>query len=612
MKKLLFVFAAVATVFAFVSCDKSSSEQLKAEYLPFKTDDKDAWGLLGKDGKPLFKDEFDAELSPSINGVFAVETKNGISLYRTSEKPELIKGCEDLKAVGMMNEGLIPIVRKGQRIEYVDKNGKTKFVLNPYKNKEIVSASIFIDGLAAIGTDDEKYGFIDAKGKVVIEPKYSYVSVFNEGLCLVQKIEKNKDTLMVIINKDGKEVKKLPKDIYIESTIFEEGKLYAQIGTGENRRCAFFDTKGEIMRKLPKKVKWVSDYQGDYYIYSDEEGNKGVNDMKDETVIRAKYESMEFVGKKTFLVEKGDKWNLIDDEDNVIKTFEDYTIMRYSDDWECLLGTDSDGKTELLNIKGEKISNEAFILGKSFYLCASGVNSDYFDVAATAEKLANCVSDNGIGKIKLGDSMQQWLDSDKPALYREENSAMVYPFMAEVENINKCRLGLQVISKNPITIEKYSTEYYYGYSFRSFNGYGFNPNAKVNAVSLFLQFDTEDKVKNVERLVPALRDKLIKKGYKVSEQGTFGCELSKGNNTLVVVPLIADNEPALIMELMHTSDRTMMKSLEQIENIYKQNKERYKDRENEEVEKPSLIEIGVETSTEEPLQEVAVEPVTGL
>lgn len=598
MKKLLFVFAAVATVFTFVSCDKSLSEQLKAEYLPFKTDNKDAWGLLGKDGKPLFKDEFDGEISPSINGVFAVETKNGISLYRTSEKPELIKGCEDLKAVGVMNEGLIPIVRKGQRIEYVDKDGKTKFVLNPHKNKEIVSASVFIDGLAAIGTDEEKYGFIDAKGKVVIEPKYSYVSVFNEGLCLVQKIEKNKDTLMVIINKDGKEIKKLPKDISIGSNVFKEGKLYAKIGTGENRRCAFFDTKGEIIRKLPKKVKRVSDYQGDYYIYSDEEGNKGVNNMKDETVIRAKYESMEFVGKKTFLVEKGDKWNLIDDEDNVIKTFEDYTIMRYSDDWECLLGTDSDGKTELLNTKGEKISNEAFVLKNSSYPCNPTVNSDYFDVAATAEKLANCVSDNGIGKIKLGDSMQQWLDGDKPALYREENTAMVYPFMAEVENINKCRLGLQVISKNPITIEKYSTEYYYGYSFRSFSGYGFNPNAKVNAVSLFLQFDTEDKVKVVESLVPTLRDKLIKKGYKVSKQGTFGCELSKGNNTLVVVPLIADNEPALIMELMHTSDRTMMKSLEQIESLYKQDKERYKDRENEEVEEPSAFEIGVETATE--------------
>lgn len=50
-----------------------------------------------------------------------------------------------------------------------------------------------------------------------------------------------------------------------------------------------------------------------------------------------------------------------------------------------------------------------------------------------------------------------------------------------------------------------------------------------------------------------------------------------------------------------------MKSLEQIESLYKQDKERYKDRENEEVEEPSPFEIGVEEVTEEPLQEVAVE-----
>ena len=46
-----------------------------------------------------------------------------------------------------------------------------------------------------------------------------------------------------------------------------------------------------------------------------------------------------------------------------------------------------------------------------------------------------------------------------------------------------------------------------------------------------------------------------------------------------------------------------MKSLEQIESLYKQDKER----ENEEVEEPSPFEIGVETATEE--VEVAEVPV---
>ena len=53
-------------------------------------------------------------------------------------------------------------------------------------------------------------------------------------------------------------------------------------------------------------------------------------------------------------------------------------------------------------------------------------------------------------------------------------------------------------------------------------------------------------------------------------------------------------------------DRTMIKSLEQIESLYKQDKERYKDRENEEAEEPSPCEIEVETATEEVAEEVPV------
>lgn len=53
-------------------------------------------------------------------------------------------------------------------------------------------------------------------------------------------------------------------------------------------------------------------------------------------------------------------------------------------------------------------------------------------------------------------------------------------------------------------------------------------------------------------------------------------------------------------------DRTMIKSLEQIESLYKQDKERYKDRENEEAEEIFPCEIGVETATEEVAEEVPV------
>lgn len=50
----------------------------------------------------------------------------------------------------------------------------------------------------------------------------------------------------------------------------------------------------------------------------------------------------------------------------------------------------------------------------------------------------------------------------------------------------------------------------------------------------------------------------------------------------------------------------MIKSLEQIESLHKQDKERYKDRENEQVEETFPCEIVVETATEEVAEEVPV------
>lgn len=366
MKKLLFIFAVVAATCTLISCDKSSKE-LVIDYLPFQSEKDGGWGLLGKDGKPLFKDKFDDEILWAVNGVFAVKTEDGISLYRTSENSKLIPGCEDLVEVGIMNDGLIPIVRKGKRIEYVDKNGKTKFVLNPYKGKEIEGVGTFFDGLAIIRTEDGKCGFINTKGQVVIEPKYCDVYGYFYGRYIVDKWEDGNE-YTAIIDKTGKEIKRLSNNIRVEDA-FPDGKILVSLGKGEDSRLALFDEKGEIIQKLPKEVGEVLEIKGDYYIYEKGYHKVGVNNMENETVIRAKYEEIHFVGNNKFLAQKNDKWRLIDDKDNVIKTFEDeegeekYEKVYYLEDWDCLIGfINHDDEAELLNTKGEKISNDTFYI----------------------------------------------------------------------------------------------------------------------------------------------------------------------------------------------------------------------------------------------------------
>jgi predicted DNA-binding antitoxin AbrB/MazE fold protein len=86
---------------------------------------------------------------------------------------------------------------------YADKTGKViieaKYdagVLYKENKKVVFSAGSFSEGLAGVNIND-KYGFIDKTGKVVIEPKFNSVGDF-EGLASVYDYEKGKNLALLI------------------------------------------------------------------------------------------------------------------------------------------------------------------------------------------------------------------------------------------------------------------------------------------------------------------------------------------------------------------------------------------------------------------------------
>ncbi len=73
----------------------------------------------------------------------------------------------------------------------------------------------FFEGMAVIVTDDEKYGFMDTSGKIVVEPIYEDANNFSDGLAYVCKDEK-----FGFIDKTGQLVIPL---IYDNACNFSEG-----------------------------------------------------------------------------------------------------------------------------------------------------------------------------------------------------------------------------------------------------------------------------------------------------------------------------------------------------------------------------------------------------
>lgn len=607
MKNRLFLFLiSIVLVCLFLSCSKET-KNYTIEYIPYKIDKEDNWGMLKPDGTPLFKDEFEGTPSVVINGVFTVTDKNGVSVYTVGEKPKPIKDCENLKSAGIMSEGVIPIVKKGERIKYIDINGKEKFTLMPYKNKEIEEVSSkFYEGLALIRTSENKYGWINNKGKVVIEPKYAgFYVYFSNGVAIMLKKTKDKEGkekyIKVIIDKSGKEKGKLKEDIEILIPEYTEKGFVATMGEKESR-VVLLDKEAKVTKRFPSKVRYIKEINKDIYIYKNKEGKWGINNNDDETLVRAKYLSISSLENGTFVAQKdNDKFVIINDNDDIIKEFEDYTEMGFLEDWNTIIAYNKNDKYELINPKGELISKEEYILG--FYT-PSYVASDYFNVSALAKTISDYFIDNRVGDIELGQSVTNFLpENSSPYGYRNQNTLTVYSEKSGITSGNKFSLNTLVYTDSPIAMEKYRTEYYYGYAYDYYEGTQFNSSSKVCGIMLSVQLNTSENVSNIENLSKALKENFESKGYKTTDKGQYSFELAKGNKVIIVSPTAGDK---LCVFLMKKDNRAMLKSRSEMEKQYLEAKERY-NQDEDNYEKKEYNEESVAEAVAAPVEEEPIE-----
>ena len=263
MKKLLFCIGTLIAVL-FSSC---SSSDLEVQYFPFKEDASDKWGLINAEGEILSEDEFEHRPSLVVNDYFFVEEKNGkITVYKATEDSptEIIDG---LHSAGYMSEGLIPVAKKDKRICYVNKEGEEQFTLDPISGNEITKvSSFFSDGLAIIcvakenketGYPENKYGAINTKGEVVIDPEYDFLEPFKNGLAVALKnSDDDSKNKYLILNTDGEEV----------------GSYKAEDYEGRYNNYCVFESKGN------ESIVDISDECKDLYALKKEQSVYGLSD----------------------------------------------------------------------------------------------------------------------------------------------------------------------------------------------------------------------------------------------------------------------------------------------------------------------------------------------
>lgn len=525
LNSVIATLSALVVLAMMSSCEKDGMRGRwdDIDLIAVRTSKDGNWSMMNKKGKIVYDAEFKNQPSLSYNGLFSVEEGEGITVYSSAaDKPKAVKGLENLKYAGCLEDGLMPVTFPNSRISIVDKEGKKQFELNPINNQEVVSCSpIFSDGLLLFKLEDGKCGYMDRRGKVVIPAKYDESRDFNEGLALVATLGKDSTSYETsVIDKSGKKQFTLKDDYEPVSYSFNYGKIIVR----NDDVLYFFDTKGE-KTKLPSKIKGISDYSSDYIIFRNDDHLYGVADIKGEVIVRAKYKSISFAGTlDTFLAVKdgdGEDAVLLDKKGEVVKELDyeeifaipTFGYLAKEGSTSTLLGDDFETKSK------EEIYDYALNPSASYV-----IRTDYFDVNGVAKKIVSMIGTDGIGSYKFDMTSAQIMKNESPNSYTYQTT---YP----LPDLSKAgfRYDVSVKANFTASMADYSYSYDY-YSYTSSSNYYWNPASRIDAFQVTLTAESEWGKRGFEALKTALSDagfKLKKSG--VVDNNSYGAFCEKGN-----------------------------------------------------------------------------------
>lgn len=497
MSKIRLIFACLSALL-LCSCVTNEGGKDDIGYFPVQLEEDGRWSMIGPDGKILFKDEFKEAPTAVVNGVFVVREGETYSVYRASEKPELI--VEGLKSAGAMSDGLIPTVKKDGRITLIDKDGKKKFLLESYDGKEVIEChNLYSEGLLGVKTGNGKWGYVDTKGEMVISPKYDYANPFNGDYAIVSNNKNDSDnSSQYIINKKGEIVLDI-NERYGYITEIKDGLMSVRDSAKEKN--GFLNVKGEFI-SVPSKVNIICDFNKDVFVFCNKEWKYGVISLDENytQLIRPKYDNITIISSNEFLVRSEDKFYVVNNEDQKIIDLSDYEDVMPSpiSTTQCYIAKEGNVWV-LLDKEGKQIGNSEFYFYVSQnvidYEGYDNIYSDYFD----AQGVTNAIEDyleECMATYVIGESMSKYVTNPEECNLNTESYS--------VPNFDKKGSGINLTLRSNSPYIK--------------NNKSINANSKLKEIELsFWELFGYDVFPYSEKIDKQVANILESKGFKKEE-----------------------------------------------------------------------------------------------
>jgi hypothetical protein len=157
----------------------------------------DKYGYVDRSGKMVIPLQF-GEAGPFSEGLAGV--KLGDTYGYVDRSGKMVIPCQFSEAASF-SEGLALVALNENKRGYIDKTGRLVIT-----GVESAWARAFSEGLAAVRGKNGKYGFIDKTGKFVIPPQFARVGDFSEGLAAVELVDGPWPGDLAYVNQTGQMV----------------------------------------------------------------------------------------------------------------------------------------------------------------------------------------------------------------------------------------------------------------------------------------------------------------------------------------------------------------------------------------------------------------------
>lgn len=401
-------------IIALTACDKGNPDDMHVQYIPFQEEEDGLWGLISPSGKVLFGEEFEHTPTVVRNNRFFVRNDDGLyELYEASEHPKQIGG--EYKQATAFYDGVALVVEKGKPVTLIDTQGKVLKTLDKIGSKTIERVWPFAGKYAIVETDDDHYGAIDTKGNCVIEPKYAGISYMGEDLfCVIPAKyadEPRSKTKATVLTAGGEELFELSLNKYEDFGRCQEGKIKVAVEKNGRTQWGLIDKRGETVLAPSKKVSFLGELRGKYFVFGNENDDFGLMGIDGEIVLRAKYDLLFFVGKGKLAAKMDGEYKIINTRGETLSGEGTYPSIAFDNgrfDGKHTFARPDDNSWVLIDANGKTLKGLPDIYDWEYETGSSSLTSDYIDINAFLKKFQ--FSTKGALGITFASSPKQVVD----------------------------------------------------------------------------------------------------------------------------------------------------------------------------------------------------------